>query len=245
MIIFGWNEVLSNNFIIPDARLCARCNNVVQWHFAKLTSWFTLFFIPLIPYSSRYLYMCPVCSNSYDLTQAQFFEISRQSNMTSLQRPDIHHKPSRCILLIIITAGIYFFILMHRVAKNVNTIASPHDGKQTMNVFLCCWLIAYIIRIIASQVLFHMAITNSAITSLLLVVACMIPLYIWLFKLTSRMGNELKRRGIAYSFDTKDFWLYFVLGIFILVGPFIYIYKIVIASTKLAEHYNCGNKTTN
>jgi len=90
-----------------------------------------------------------------------------------------------------------------------------------------------------------MAITNSAITSLLLVVACMIPLYIWLFKLTSRMGNELKRRGIAYSFDTKDFWLYFVLGIFILVGPFIYIYKIVIASTKLAEHYNCGNKTTN
>jgi len=52
------------------------------------------------------------------------------------------------------------------------------------------------------------------------------------------MGNELKRRWIDYSFDIKDFWLYFILGLFILVGPFIYVYKIVIASTKLAEHYN-------
>jgi len=126
---------------------------------------------------------------------------------------------------------------MHNIAKNINTIAGPHDGKQTMNIFLCSWLIAYVIRFVVSQVLF-MTDINHALNTFILVLAFMMPLLVWLYKLSCRVGNELKRRGIDYSFDVKDFWLYFVLGTFVLIGPFVFIYKVANASIKLAEHYN-------
>ena len=44
----------------------------------------------------------------------------------------------------------------------------------------------------------------------------------------SRVGTELARRGIDYSFGASTFWLWGILGSIIVVGPFIYTYKVLL-----------------
>ncbi len=61
---------------------------------------------------------------------------------------------------------------------------------------------------------------------------------VWFNNLSSRIGNELKRRGLNYDFGASDFWLWNVLGSLILVGPFIYIHKLSKAMNLLAQDYN-------
>ncbi len=61
---------------------------------------------------------------------------------------------------------------------------------------------------------------------------------VWFHNLSSRMGNELARRGIAYSFGASDYWLWNVLGSIIIIGPFVYLHKLAKASVLLAEDYN-------
>ena len=61
---------------------------------------------------------------------------------------------------------------------------------------------------------------------------------VWMHRISARIGNELSRRGIAYSFDASTFWLWNVLGALILVGPFVYLHKLSCAMNKLCESYN-------
>ncbi len=51
--------------------LCPRCNNVRLWPVVQYTSWFSLFFIPLIPYKNQYFEMCPICKAGKKLTKEQ------------------------------------------------------------------------------------------------------------------------------------------------------------------------------
>lgn len=116
------------------------------------------------------------------------------------------------ILLGIITLGIYDIVFYSGISNDINIIASRYDGKKTMHFCLLCFLVGPITLGIAY--------------------------WVWSHKICGRIGNELKRRNIAYDFDAKDFWLWGVLGSLIVVGPFIFIHKLATASNKLAEHYN-------
>ena len=55
---------------------CTRCNNIVHSRLLKVTSWFTFFFIPLIPYKVRYVAACPICNQVKYLSKEDFFEMS-------------------------------------------------------------------------------------------------------------------------------------------------------------------------
>lgn len=61
-VIFGWGRRTVRELGFTAARLCANCRNTSPWKVLKVTRWFTLFFIPIIPYQSRYVAMCPTCS---------------------------------------------------------------------------------------------------------------------------------------------------------------------------------------
>jgi hypothetical protein len=61
---------------------------------------------------------------------------------------------------------------------------------------------------------------------------------VWFHRISKRIGNELKRRGISYSFGAGSFWGWNVLGVIIGVGPFIYTHKLFKAMNKLAKDYN-------
>ena len=116
------------------------------------------------------------------------------------------------ILLSLITLGIYPLVVMTSVSTSINYAASRYDGKNTMNFCLMAFLLNPITLGIASIVWYH--------------------------KVSARIGDELIRRNIDYKFNSASYWLWNVLGSFIIVGPFIYAHKLFTATNKICEHYN-------
>ena len=47
---------------------CPRCNNTAVWPVHQLKTYFSLFFIPLIPYRTEFLLSCPVCRETREIT---------------------------------------------------------------------------------------------------------------------------------------------------------------------------------
>ena len=118
----------------------------------------------------------------------------------------------KTILLSIITFGIYELVVMSAVSNDINIVASRYDGKRTMHYCLLFFIIAPITLGIGGIVWFH--------------------------KISNRIGAELKRRGVDYTFSAADYWLWNVLGSLIVVGPFVYLHKMFKAVNKMNEHYN-------
>ncbi len=118
----------------------------------------------------------------------------------------------KTILLSFITLGIYSIVVMSAVSSDINIVASRYDGKKTMHFCLLYFLVSPI--------------------------TCGIAAIVWYHNISSRIGKELKRRGIFYSFGAADFWLWNVLGSFIVIGPFIYLHKMFKAVNLMNKHYN-------
>ena len=47
---------------------CLWCSTSVFYHLVLVRTWFTYFFIPVIPYRSEYHVECPACRNSIRIT---------------------------------------------------------------------------------------------------------------------------------------------------------------------------------
>lgn len=118
----------------------------------------------------------------------------------------------KTILLSLITFGIYGLVVMSAVSNDINIVASRYDGKKTMHYCLLTFIVAPITLGIGAIVWFH--------------------------RISNRIGNELTRRGIAYSFSATDYWLWNVLGALIVVGPFVYLHKMFKAVNLMNAHYN-------
>ena len=118
----------------------------------------------------------------------------------------------KLILLSLLTFGIYGLVVMSSVSTDINTIATRYDGKKTTHYLLMTFVFSWLTFGIAP--------------------------FVWSHKICARIGNELKRRGIGYSFGAGTFWGWNILGAFIGVGPLVYTHKLLKAMNKLSEHYN-------
>ena len=116
------------------------------------------------------------------------------------------------ILLSLITFGIYALVFYSKVSTDINLIASRYDGKKTMHFCLLAFIVAPITFGIGAIV--------------------------WCHRISARIGNELARRGIGYSFGAGSFWGWEVLGSLIFVGPFIYLHKLCKAMNLLSADFN-------
>ena len=116
------------------------------------------------------------------------------------------------LLLSLVTCGIYHLVIMTVYSSDINTIASRYDGRNTMNFCLVAFILG--------------PLTGSIFT------------FIWHHTFSERIGIELKRRNISYEFGASTFWLWYVLGALILVGPFVYMYKLIQSMNMLAASYN-------
>lgn len=116
------------------------------------------------------------------------------------------------ILLSLITFGIYGIVVMSAVSTDINAIAGRYDGKKTMHYCLVYFLFSWLTLGI-------------------------VPL-VWSHKISARIGNELNRRGLSYSFGAGTFWGWGILGSLIFVGPFIYLHKMLKAMNILSADYN-------
>jgi hypothetical protein len=118
----------------------------------------------------------------------------------------------KLILLSLITFGIYPLVLWSSVSNDINTIATRYDGKKTTHYLLMAFVFSWLTFGIAP--------------------------FVWSHKICARIGNELKRRGIGYSFGAGTFWGWNILGALIGIGPLVYTHKLLKAMNKLSEHYN-------
>lgn len=116
------------------------------------------------------------------------------------------------ILLSLITFNIYGIIVMSTISTDINIIASRYDGKKTMHYCLMSFVFSWLTLGIY-------------------------PFY-WYHQLSNRIGDELNRRDLGYQFSSNDFWMWGILGSFIIVGPFIYLNKLLTAMNMLADDYN-------
>ena len=116
------------------------------------------------------------------------------------------------VLLSLITFGIYGIVVMSSVSNDINVVASRYDGKKTMHYCLLLFLVG--------PVTFGIA------------------YFVWYHRISNRIGGELARRGLPYSFSASDYWLWNILGAFIIVGPFVYYYKMFKAVNMINANYN-------
>lgn len=76
-VLFGFKT--TQKVIAEEGKIrCGRCNNISNWMVLKVTNWFSLFFIPIIPLSTHYYEQCPICRG--------VTEISKQEAMDYLTR---------------------------------------------------------------------------------------------------------------------------------------------------------------
>lgn len=116
------------------------------------------------------------------------------------------------VLLGLITLGIYDIWQMSEVGETLNLIATRRDGKRTMHYCLMFFLVGWLTLGIGWLVWFH--------------------------KLSSRIGTEQAARGLPVTVTAATYWLWNILGSLIIVGTFIYTYKLLHAMNDLCADYN-------
>ena len=117
----------------------------------------------------------------------------------------------KLMLLTILTLGIYNIIFFIPFSFELDKIAPRRDGGKTMN-YLFVWLLSIFTLSIFSM--------------------------IWHYQIVVRIQNALEERNIDYEFGTGDFWGWYFIGSFIVIGPFVYFHKLCKAMNLLCESYN-------
>lgn len=71
MIIFGIGDTKSTHLGTIGLMDCPRCHNTSPWPIHRERSYISLFFLPVIPYRTRYLLSCPVCREAREITESE------------------------------------------------------------------------------------------------------------------------------------------------------------------------------
>lgn len=114
------------------------------------------------------------------------------------------------ILLSLITLGIYDIVFFTCLGNDLNTLA-PND-KKTMNFCLVVFIFSWL--------------------------TCGIVPLVWMHRISAKAGRQLNARGIDYSFGAGTYWGWNILGSLIIVGPFIYLYKLCKTMNYLCADQN-------
>lgn len=68
---------------------CSYCNQDSLWQLCVMRTWFTLFFIPVIPYKTVYCITCPNCG-SYLEIEREYFKELKEELKTNKEQPNIY-----------------------------------------------------------------------------------------------------------------------------------------------------------
>ncbi len=115
------------------------------------------------------------------------------------------------ILLSLVTCGIYSYIFIYEIARDVN-IACEGDGEETPGLLLLI---------------------------LLSIVTCGIYAYIWYYKLGNRLAKNMQRYGYPAPDNGTTVLLWMTLGSLICgIGPFIGMNIIINGTNTVCTGYN-------
>lgn len=170
-----------------------------------------------VSFNQNVAYKPPVQPMQPDFGQAVDLSANRpmQPAQPTFTRPRVQHPTQRGLLKMIflglITGGIYNTVIFCRIVTELNILASRYDGRRTMPYF--------------------------AMVSTTPITLGILPL-VWFNNLCDRIGDELNRRGLNYSFSASTFWLWNILGSLIVIGPFVFQHKLMKAMNLLNADFN-------
>ena len=117
------------------------------------------------------------------------------------------------ILLSPLTLGIYPIVVMSTLSTDINVLAGRYDGKKTTHFLVMALIFSWLTLGIAP--------------------------FVWYHRISARIGAELDRRNINYSFGAGSFWGWYILGSLLCgIGPLVYYHKLFKAMNKLCADYN-------
>jgi len=88
MIIYGWGKVTTSDKGQTESQICIRCSNRVKRRLLIARTWFTLYFIPLIPYENKYSLVCPICGHVENFSRQDFKDlVSEAKSSLSISSP--------------------------------------------------------------------------------------------------------------------------------------------------------------
>ena len=80
MIIIAGTHPKTEKYQSLQVKHCDRCHNDTQWILQKNQHFVSLFFLPVLPYKTEYLYYCPICGNTQHLDKETFeYKVRREA----------------------------------------------------------------------------------------------------------------------------------------------------------------------
>ncbi|TPF92487.1 hypothetical protein BW14_08680 [Bifidobacterium sp. UTBIF-68] len=116
------------------------------------------------------------------------------------------------VLLGLVTFGIYDLWQMAEITNTVNLVCTRRDGKRTMNYLLMFLLVGWL--------------------------TLGVGWLVWGHRLSARIGMEQAARRLPVTMTASTFWLWNILGALIVVGPFVYTYRLLHAMNDVCADYN-------
>jgi len=68
--LFGWGKQTRKELSEKEFDICSYCN-IDRLKVFRITTWATLFFIPVIPYETKYYLSCPNCERGYEIEEEE------------------------------------------------------------------------------------------------------------------------------------------------------------------------------
>ncbi|MCL1848364.1 MAG: zinc ribbon domain-containing protein [Clostridiales bacterium] len=74
-LLFGLGKQTVKRLGKTQEQVCERCQKPSQRILVKVVNWFTLFFIPIFPYLTRYALICPLCDDAREVSRDEVGEL--------------------------------------------------------------------------------------------------------------------------------------------------------------------------
>jgi len=85
MIFYGWGsdaKKLGEGFF----QICGRCNNLSRFVVLETCKKVTLYFVPIAKWQRKYFYVCPICSNGFQIPDK---ELAQRILSGAFRNPEI------------------------------------------------------------------------------------------------------------------------------------------------------------
>ncbi|MCQ2579376.1 MAG: zinc ribbon domain-containing protein [Treponemataceae bacterium] len=77
-ILFGEKTIITELGMTNISGTCSNCHNQIHLKIIKHAAWFTLYFIPVFPFSVKRYKMCPICQISAEISKEEAENLLKQ-----------------------------------------------------------------------------------------------------------------------------------------------------------------------
>ena len=77
-LLFGLGKQTIKKLGKTREHVCGHCHKPSQRILIKVVDWFTIFFLPIFPYLTRYVLVCPLCDNAREVNRDELADVANE-----------------------------------------------------------------------------------------------------------------------------------------------------------------------